>query len=111
VDAERLAEYERVAAERENDPEFWRKVTDELRALWKRALEREGNLASAVADVIWKCAPYGVREDGSVAAYLVPSGCVHRLVGVAQSNGAHVPVAFRNLAAGDSPAPTPKDGE
>lgn len=77
----------------------WIAVSDELRELWKAALEREGNLASAVADVMWKATPYGETEDGDTYAYIVPKGCMHRLIGVAQSNGAHVPVAFRNLPA------------
>lgn len=63
--------------------------------LWCKALEREGNLASAVADVVWKATPFGTTDDGDTYAYIVPKGAMHRLVGVAQSNGAHVPVAFR----------------
>lgn len=70
-------------------------IQDELRDLWHTALEREGNLASAVADVVWKATPYGTTDDGDVYAYIVPKGAMHRLAGVAQSNGAHVPVAFR----------------
>lgn len=75
-----------------------RAALDEVRELWKAALEREGNLAAAVADVVWKATPYGARADGDTFAYIVPKGTMHRLVGVAQSNGAHVPVAFRNVA-------------
>lgn len=70
---------------------------DDVRDLWKRALEREGDMASAVADVMWKATPYGTTEDGDIYAYIVPKGCMHRLIGVAQSNGAHVSVAFRAL--------------
>lgn len=87
-------------AGRSNDeptPVLTMEMLDELRELWHTALEREGNLASAVADVVWKATAYGTTEDGDVYAYIVPKGCMHRLVGVAQSNGAHVPVAFRNL--------------
>lgn len=78
-------------------------VLDEVRALWKAALEREGNLASAVADVMWKATPYGTTEDGDIHAYLVPKGAMHRLIGVAQQNGAHVTVAFRALSSTDNP--------
>ena len=74
-----------------------RAALDEVRELWHRALEREGNLASAVADVMWKATPYGETEDGDTFAYIVPKGCMHRLIGVAQQNGAHIPVAFRNI--------------
>ena len=81
-----------------HSPKELRLVMDEKHALWQRALEREQRLTAAVADVVWKATPFGEREDGSIAAYLVPSGCMHRLVGVAQQNGAHVPVAFRDIA-------------
>jgi len=82
------------------------RVLDEVRALWKAALKREGSLAAAVTDLIWKVTQYGETEDGDVAAYIVPKGTVHRLVGVAQQNGAHVPVAFR---AGHVPTPADDD--
>jgi hypothetical protein len=88
--------------EAERDP----RVLDEVRDLWKRALTREGNLAAAVADVVWKAAQFGETDDGDTMAYIVPKGCLHRLVGVAQQNGAHVPVAFR---AQHVPAPADDD--
>lgn len=88
-------ELQRVEIECNNDPEFLLSLIGELRALWKATLEREGNLASAVADVVWKAAQFGETEDGDTFAYIVPKGAMHRLVGVAQSNGAHVPVSFR----------------
>src|SRR5579875_993861 len=36
----------------------------ELRDLWQRALEREGNLASAVADVVQKATQFCENDDG-----------------------------------------------
>lgn len=80
-----------------NDAKLMGEVADELRALWKAALEREGHLVSAVADVMWKATPYGQTDDGDVYAYIVPKGCMHRLIGVAQQNGANIPVAFRAI--------------
>lgn len=80
-----------------HSPKELNAALDEVRDLWRRALEREGNLASAVADVMWKATPYGITEDGDIFAYIVPKGCMHRLIGVAQSNGAHIPVSFRTL--------------
>jgi len=80
-----------------HSPRKLRSALDEVRELWRFALEREGDLASAVADVMWKATPYGQTEDGDIYAYIVPKGCMHRLIGVAQSNGAHVPVSFRSV--------------
>ena len=51
-----------------------RQIGDELRDLWQRSLRREGDLASAVADVMWKATPYGETEDGDTYAYIVPKG-------------------------------------
>lgn len=79
----------------QHSPNALRTALDEVRDLWKRALEREGDLAAAVADVMWKATPFGTTEDGDIYAYIVPKGCMHRLIGVAQQNGAHVSVAFR----------------
>lgn len=45
------------------------------------------DLVAAVADVCWKACAYGQTEDGDVAAYLVPKGALHRLVGIGQSFG------------------------
>lgn len=100
----RAQEWDRVVREVDNDPAALRSIIDEVRALWKAALEREGNLASAVADVVWKATQYGETDDGDTHAYLVPKGAMHRLVGVAQSNGAHVPVSFRRPVAADDEA-------
>ncbi len=74
---------------------FWRESQAEAAQLWKAALEREGNLAAAVADVMWRAQPYGSTEDGDIYAYLVTKGAMHRLIGAAQSNGAQIPVMFR----------------
>ena len=41
----------------------------------------------AVIDVCWKAVPYGETPDGDTAAYLLPKGAVHRLVGAAQAVG------------------------
>lgn len=79
----------------EHSPKALRAALDEVRDLWKRASEREGQLAAAVAEVVWKATPFGEAEDGDIYAYIVPKGAMHRLVGVAQSNGAHIPVTFR----------------
>lgn len=38
-------------------------------------------------DLCWKATPYGATEDGDTAAYIVPKGVVHRLVGALQGIG------------------------
>jgi hypothetical protein len=38
-------------------------------------------------DLCWKATPYGETEDGDTAAYIVPKGTVHRLVGALQGIG------------------------
>jgi hypothetical protein len=38
-------------------------------------------------DLCWKATPYGETEDGDTAAYIVPKGVVHRLVGALQGVG------------------------
>lgn len=82
-----------------HSPKFLRNALADANQRWCDNLEREGRLASAVADVVWNATQYGTTEDGDTFAYIVPKGCMHRLAGVAQSNGAHVPVAFRSPAA------------
>lgn len=78
----------------------------------------EDNLAGAVKDVCWKATPFGEREDGSIASYIVPSGAMHRLIGAAQSAGvnasfraalSHSPEALQNETV--SPALTPPHQE
>lgn len=76
-------------------PKKTREITDRLR-FWSSSLGAAvespipppaPGLAIAVKDVCWKATPYGERENGDVAAYLVPAGALHRLVGRAQSAG------------------------
>jgi hypothetical protein len=55
-------------------------------------------LAAAV-EVCWKATRYTETEDGDVATYLLPAGCVHRLVGALQ--GAGVSAALRADGAPD----------
>lgn len=43
-------------------------------------------IAEAV-DLCWKATPYGSTEDGDTAAYILPKGVVHRLVGALQGIG------------------------
>lgn len=50
-------------------------------------------LAEAIRDVCWKATPFGVRDDDSIASYLIPAGAMHRLVGAAQ--GAGISASFR----------------
>lgn len=38
-------------------------------------------------DLCWKATPYGSTEDGDTAAYILPKGVVHRLVGALQGIG------------------------
>lgn len=38
-------------------------------------------------DLCWKATPYGSTEDGDTAAYILPKGTVHRLVGALQGIG------------------------
>ena len=38
-------------------------------------------------DLCWKATPYGETNDGDVAAYILPKGVVHRLVGALQGIG------------------------
>ena len=49
--------------------------------------DRDEVLGSAVVDLLWKATPFGETEDGDIAAYIVPKGAVHRLVGAAQCAG------------------------
>jgi hypothetical protein len=56
-------------------------------------------LAEAVRDLCWKATAYGQTPEGDIAAYIVPKGAMHRLVGAAQSAG--VSASFRVL---DHPA-------
>ena len=44
-------------------------------------------LEDAVRDVCWKATAYGMTPDGDVAAYILPKGAIHRLVGAAQCAG------------------------
>ena len=53
----------------------------------------EASLADAIIDLCWKATQYGVTSDGDTAAYIVPKGAMHRLIGAAQSAG--IPAAFR----------------
>jgi hypothetical protein len=66
-----------------------------------RAGARQRAMAAA-ADVCWKATPYGTTQDGDVAAYILPKGCVHRLVGALQ--GAGFPAALREFG-----VPEPSD--
>lgn len=50
-------------------------------------------LRQAIIDLCWAVVPYGVDEDGWIMHYLVGSGAVHKLVGVAQGLG--IPAALR----------------
>jgi hypothetical protein len=64
--------------------------------------DRDGagdTLAEAVRGVCWSATPYGQTPEGDIAAYIVPKGAMHRLVGAAQSAG--IPASFRVL---DNPA-------
>jgi hypothetical protein len=44
----------------------------------------------AIRDLAWKATPYGQTEDGDTAAYIVPKGAMHRLIGAAQGDGLSV---------------------
>lgn len=57
--------------------------------------DRYEELDSAVVDLLWKATPYGATEDGDIAAYIVPKGAVHRLVGAAQCAG--LSASLRNI--------------
>jgi len=50
-------------------------------------LGRIEQLTIAMQDLTWKATPYGETEDGDVAAYILPKGTVHRLIGAAGSLG------------------------
>ena len=55
-------------------------------------------------DLCWKATPYGATEDGDTAAYIVPKGAVHRLVGALQGIG--VSASLRaNTAPEETPCP------
>ena len=56
-------------------------------------------LDEAIKDLLWKATPFGETEDGAIAAYLIPAGAVHRLVGAAQ--GAGISAALRSLGVTD----------
>jgi hypothetical protein len=56
--------------------------------------EQGDRLAEAIIDLCWKATPYGGGE--TVAAYLLPAGTVHRLIGAAQGVG--IPAAFRAIS-------------
>lgn len=57
-------------------------------------------IAEAV-DLCWKATPYGETADGDVAAYIVPKGVVHRLVGALQGIG--VSASLRAIKAPEEP--------
>lgn len=66
---------------------------------WADAANRLLNVVEAATDLLWKATQYGETEDGDTAAYILPKGTVHRLVGVVQ--GAGFSASLRA-----SPAPT-----
>lgn len=63
----------------------------------RQAAERVLRPIAEAMDLCWKATPYGEREDGDVAAYILPKGAVHRLVGALQGIG--VPAALKAFPA------------
>jgi hypothetical protein len=58
-------------------------------------------LVIAMQDLTWKATPYGETEDGDVAAYILPKGAVHRLIGAAAGLGIFLSVrSFEAVARG-----------
>lgn len=49
--------------------------------------EQNERVFDAVRDLLWKATQFGETEDGDTAAYLVPKGAVHRLIGAMQGAG------------------------
>jgi hypothetical protein len=65
-------------------------ITDENEARDVEQLKRHyagQRVLDAVRDLCWKATPYGETEDSDVAAYLLPKGTIHRLVGAMQGDG------------------------
>ena len=55
--------------------------------------KRHEAVVREATDLCWKATPFTEDEEGCVAAYLLPAGVVHRLLGALQ--GAGYPAAFR----------------
>jgi hypothetical protein len=58
---------------------------------------KHAGIVREATDLCWKATPFTEDETGAVAAYLLPAGVVHRLLG--QLQGAGYPAAFRAIAA------------
>jgi hypothetical protein len=60
---------------------------DGIKAGEERVRQEVALLIDRVRDLAWKATQYGTTEDGDTAAYIVPKGALHRLVGEAQAHG------------------------
>jgi hypothetical protein len=66
-------------------------------------LSRVEQLTTAMQDLTWKATPYGETEDGDVAAYILPKGTVHRLIGAAAGLGIFLSLrSFEKVAADEA---------
>lgn len=78
----------------------------------EKAAQRIEALADAVKDVCWKASQYGVTPDGDTAAYIVPKGAMHRLIGAAQCAGIAASFRVARIAREDRATPlTPPSRE
>lgn len=101
----KLAEAERTIVRQRAELDEWERLHPVPSEMHRDAFAREmveiyapglfAELDSAKAMALLARAALRI-ELGEIDA-LVPKGCMHRLIGVAQQNGAHVSVSFRNL--------------